>query len=166
MPVQDESVADSGKGPYDGGVDFEQSLHRIQQEVVVLLHRVRRTTIEHARRIHAELQPAAFSLLVVVADREPVHASDLVELTGVDKGAVSRHIAHLEQLGLVGRSCDPEDRRAQLVVVTPQGRARLDALETESRSAFAARLSGWSDADLADFAERLARYNRSLGTPR
>ena len=143
-----------------------QALHRIQQEVLVLHHRVRRTAVDHARRIHPDLQPAAFALLVVVADQEPVRAADLVDLTGVDKGAVSRHVVHLEQLGLVRRSCDPDDRRAQRVVVTPEGRTRLATLEAETRSMFAARLSAWSGVELAGFAERLARYNESLSPPR
>ena len=137
-------------------------LRRIEREVTVLLHRVRRTSLENAHHIHPELQPAGYSVLLVVADREPVRASDVVEQLGVDKGAVSRSVAQLEQLGLVRRSCDPDDRRAQTLVVTDEGRERLDGLTARRRADVAGRLSAWTDAELAAFADQLGRYNATL----
>jgi DNA-binding MarR family transcriptional regulator len=140
----------------------EEAVHAIEREVMVLLHRVRRTSLENARLVHPDLQPAAYSVLFFVVDNEPTCASDVVERLGVDKGSVSRQVAHLEKLGLVRRSCDPSDRRVQTLALTIEGKSRVAAVAEQRRSEFEERLSTWSVENLAQFAERLARYNASL----
>lgn len=139
-----------------------EPVREIERELLVLIRRVRRTSVENARRVHPELPPAAYPVLLYVADHGPTRASDVVDHLGTDKGAVSRQVAQLEQLGLVTRSCDPEDRRAQALVLTADGRARLDRLAAERRSEFARRLAAWSPEDLASFADQLSRYNATL----
>ena len=139
-----------------------ESLLRIERELGVLLHRVRRRTAQYAPAVHPELQPAALSVLLFVVDREGARASEVVEHFGIDKGAVSRHVVHLESLGLVSRSCDPEDRRAQTLVPTDLARERVGSLRAARRRDVAGRLTDWSAEDLAALAEQLARYNASL----
>ena len=134
----------------------------IERELVVLVRRVRRTTAENARRLHPDLQPSAYPVLVHIADREPTRACEVVDQVGMEKGGVSRQVAHLEQLGLVRRSSDPADRRAQTLVLTEDGRARLERLTGQRRTDFEKRLSAWSPGELASFAEQLARYNACL----
>ncbi len=95
-------------------------------------------------------------------DREGARASEVVEHFGIDKGAVSRHVVHLESLGLLSRSCDPEDRRAQTLVPTDLARERVGSLRAARRRDVAGRLTDWSAEDLAALAEQLARYNASL----
>jgi DNA-binding MarR family transcriptional regulator len=141
------------------------SLRRIERELGVLLHRVRRRTVRNAAAVHPELQPAALPVLVHVVDHEGVHASSVVEHFGIDKGAVSRHVGHLESLGLLTRACDPDDRRAQTIVATDLGRERVEAVRAARREVVADRLADWSSGDLGDLAELLARYNSSLETP-
>jgi DNA-binding MarR family transcriptional regulator len=138
------------------------SLQSIEREIGVLLHRVRRTTLENARTIHPDLQPAGYSILLFVIDRDGTRASDIVDHFGIDKGAVSRQVAHLERLGLVERSSDPHDRRAHTLVASSVGVERVRALREQRRSVFAGRLSAWTAADLSEFAEQLRRYNASL----
>jgi DNA-binding MarR family transcriptional regulator len=134
----------------------------IERELVVLVRRVRRTTAENARRLHPDLLPSAYPVLVHIADHEPTRACDVVDQVGMDKGGVSRQIAHLEQLGLVRRGSDPADRRAQTLVLTENGRARFERLTAQRRTDFEQRLSAWSPEELASFAEQLARYNACL----
>jgi DNA-binding MarR family transcriptional regulator len=140
------------------------SVHIIERELAVLLHRVRRTSLDNARLLHADLQPAAYHIFLFVVDNEPTRASDVVEHLGIDKGAVSRQVSHLEDLGLIERSCDLTDRRVQTLVLTTEGKARVAAVAERRRSEFENRLSGWSAENLAQFSERLARYNASLDT--
>lgn len=143
----------------------EQALLRIERELGVLIHRVRRRTAAGAASVHPDLQPAALPVLAFVVDREPVRASDVVEHFGIDKGAVSRHVAHLESLGLLTRACDPEDRRAQTIVPTTSGRRRLEAFRAARREVVADRLAHWTAADLLTLADGLGRYNASIETP-
>lgn len=139
-----------------------ESMLRIERELGVLIHRWRRRVVHHAAAVHPELQPAAFPVLVFVADNEAVRASDVVEHFGIDKGAVSRHVVHLESLGLLTRSCDPVDRRAQTLAPTDLARERVEAVRAERRKDVAGRLAGWSADDLAGLADQLGRYNASL----
>lgn len=139
-----------------------ESLRRIERELGVLVHRVRRRIARIAGAVHPDLQPAAFPVLLLVVDQEHVHASDVVEHFGIDKGAVSRHVVHLESLGLLTRACDPDDRRAQTIVATELGRARVEAVRAARRKVVAGRLADWSGEDLTDLADLLARYNSSL----
>lgn len=139
-----------------------ESVHNIERELTVLLHRVRRHTMENARSLHPELHPAAYSVFRFVADHEPTRACDVVEHLGVDKGAVSRQVTHLEMLGLVERRCDASDHRVQTIALTGDGRSRVEAVADQRRAEFERRLSNWSAENLEQFADRLSRYNASL----
>lgn len=139
-----------------------ESLRGIERELATLFRRIRRQTELNARRIHPELQPTGYSILLHVLDRGPARAAHIVDDLGIDKGAVSRHVAQLAALGLIERTTDPSDGRAQTLVVSDLGRSRIAALRRERRSDFAGRLAGWTEGELAQFAERLGRYNASL----
>lgn len=138
------------------------SLQQIEQEVGVLVRRVRRVIGERARAVHPDLQPASYLLLAHVADVGPVRAASLVGDIGLDKGAVSRQVQHLVDLGLLTRTRDPDDGRATLLAASAEGRARLDSVRVERSQRFGRHFDAWSDEELHDFAARLARYNAAL----
>lgn len=140
-----------------------EALNAVERELGVLIHRVRRRTVENARDIDPELPSAAYPILRFVYDHDGVRASQVAEHFGIDKGAVSRQVAQMERLGLVERSSDPADRRAQTLLVTAEGRRRVAELRAARRSAFAGKLAAWTADELADLAEQLHRYNESLG---
>lgn len=140
----------------------EESQLRIERELGVLIHRVRRRTSQSASCIHPELQPAALPVLFFLVEHEGARASEVAEHFGIDKGAVSRHVVHLEALGLLDRSCDPGDRRAQLLVPTGLARERAETLRALRRRDVAGRLGDWSADDLASLADQLGRYNAAL----
>lgn len=135
---------------------------QIERELGVLIHRVRRRTAHSAPAVHPDLQPAALPVLLYVVDRGPVRATDVVDHFGIDKGAVSRHVAHLESLGLVARACDPGDRRAQTIAPTELALQRVVEVRAARRQDTAGRLAGWSATDLRALADGLARYNASI----
>ncbi|HLN76858.1 MAG TPA: helix-turn-helix domain-containing protein [Nocardioidaceae bacterium] len=141
-----------------------ESLLRIERELGVLIHRWRRRVVHNAAAVHTELQPAALPVLLFVVDNEGVRASDVVEHFGIDKGAISRHVVHLEALGLIARTCDPDDRRAQTLVPTDLARTRVAEVRADRRRDVARRLSDWSADDIAALADQLGRYNASLET--
>jgi DNA-binding MarR family transcriptional regulator len=140
----------------------QQSLRRIESEVGVLIRRVRRVIGERARAVHPELAAATYLLLAHVAETGPLRASALVDDMGLDKGAVSRQVTHLVELGLLERSQDPDDGRATLLAASDDARERLATVGRQRSERFGQRLSDWSEADLADFADRLAHYNAAL----
>lgn len=142
--------------------DRAQSLRQIEHELGVLIRRVRRVIGDRARAVHPDLQPATYLLLTHLDESGPLRATALVDATGVDKGAISRQVQQLVDLGLLTRTQDPDDGRATLLEVTADAHTRLGQVQRERRRRFDRRLGEWSDADLADFATRLADYNAAL----
>jgi DNA-binding MarR family transcriptional regulator len=140
-----------------------ESLVRLEQEVGVLVRRIRRVIAERARLVHPDLQPASYLMLSHVAENGPMRASSVADLFTVDKGAISRQVTHLMELGLVEKSRDPEDGRAWLLSATPDAKERLRTVTEQRRTYLAERLEGWEAGDLELFTDLLARYNDSLG---
>jgi len=149
--------AKPGSGPIR-----EETMRALEHEIGVIARRIRRNTDERARMIHPDLAAAAYSLLAAVADEGPCRASALADTFSLDKGAVSRYLSQLEDLGLLSRTPDPADGRAFLLEVSDDGRRRLGEMLDRRRAMFGDRLSTWSDDDLASLADNLGRYNRTL----
>lgn len=140
----------------------EESLRAIERELGVLLRRVRRAIGVRARAVHPDLAPAAYLALAHLEQAGPMRASAAAEELGIDKGALSRQLTHLEGLGLLTRSADPDDGRAALVAVSEDGRTRLEEVRRARSARFDQRLGTWSDEELAGFAAELGRYNVAL----
>ncbi|WP_307828078.1 MarR family transcriptional regulator [Nocardioides sp. SYSU D00038] len=138
------------------------SLMHIEREIGVLIRRVRRVIGERARAVHPDLQPASYLVLSWLVEEGPVRASQVVDHFGIDKGAVSRQVQHLAELGLVDRVPDPEDGRASLVSASADAVRRLADVTAMRRVWLDERLSDWSTAELDHLADELGRYNRAL----
>lgn len=139
------------------------SLRHLEREVGVLIRRVKRVIGERARAVHEELQPASYLMLSWLVDQGPVRASSMVEQFHIDKGAVSRQLGHLDELGLVVRTPDPADGRATLVAASEDAVRRLADVTEHRRKMLDEQLGDWDADELAHFAGLLERYNRSLG---
>lgn len=137
-------------------------LTRLEQEIGVLVRRIRRVIAERSRAIDPDLQPSAYLMLSHIGGHGPLRASEVADLFTIDKGAISRQVSHLIELGLVEKSRDPEDGRAWLLAATPTAVTRLEAVAADRRSYVAERLVDWEAGDLAMFTDLLRRYNDSL----
>lgn len=101
-----------------------------------LFDRARRFGTRQARAVHPKLDQPLYSLLLDIARRQPVRASDLVAARQVDKALVSRQVAALERLHLITRRVDPADSRAWLLELSESGQgAREDMLARRERFA-------------------------------
>jgi DNA-binding MarR family transcriptional regulator len=142
--------------------DRQDTVLRIEEEVGVLIRRLRRVIAERAHEVHESLHPSQFVVLNHLAEHGPLRASAIVGHFAMDKASVSRQIQHLIDLGLVDRTPDPEDGRATLLSVSDEGRRRLSDVAAHRRKLLDERLGDWDDVELAGFAELLARYNATL----
>jgi DNA-binding MarR family transcriptional regulator len=140
----------------------DETLRALEHEMSVLVRRIRRVIAERARMLHPELSPVSYSMLVALNDGGPRRASDLVEIFSIDKGAVSRQVQVLLELGLIERNQDPEDRRAMILAISEEGHRRLANIATTRRLEVSERLADWSDEDLPEFVRLLGRYNSAL----
>lgn len=139
-----------------------EALRAIEDEIGVLVRRLKRVLGERAQAVHPELQAPTYLVLSWLAEHGPVRASAIVETFRMDKGALSRQLQHLGDLGLVERSPDPADGRATLVSASEEAVRRLAEVDRERRSALDERLADWSVTELQEFARQLGHYNRSL----
>lgn len=138
------------------------TLLRLEEEFGVLIRRIRRVIAERAEAVHPDLQSASYLLLAYIAEHGPVRASLIAEKFQIDKGAVSRQLQHLMELGLVDKVVDPADGRAHLISVSEEARRRLDEVVTQRRRWLDERLKDWSADELEAFTSELARYNATL----
>jgi len=138
------------------------ALQTVEREIGVLIRRVRKVIGVRARMIDPQLQSASYLMLGHLVQRGPMRSSALAEVFNVDKGAISRQVQHLVDLGLVARTPDPEDGRASLVEATPEAVRRFESVSRQRLDWLDQRLEEWSDDDLAGFAGQLTRYNAIL----
>jgi DNA-binding MarR family transcriptional regulator len=141
----------------------DETLRRLESEVGVLIRRIRRVIHERAHALHADLQPATYLLLAWLADEGPMRASVIAENFAIDKGAISRQLHHLVDLGLVTRTPDPDDGRATLVAASDDAVRRMADVSEHRRKWLDEQLGDWSAAELAGFVDMLSRYNEALG---
>lgn len=134
----------------------------LEQQVGVMVRRIRRIIGERARAVHPELQTSSYLMLTWLGQHGAQRASAMAEAFGIDKGAISRQIQHLVDLGLVDRAPDPDDGRATLVSATADAVARMAAVNDERRAWLDDRLRDWSDDDLRGIVDLLGRYNAAL----
>ncbi len=147
---------------YSERVTDDETLRSLEHEMSVLVRRIRRVIAERARMLHPDLSPVAYSMLMALNDSGPRRASDLVEIFSIDKGAVSRQVQTLLELGLIERNPDPEDRRAMILAISEEGHRRLADIASVRRHEVGQRLEAWSEEDLGAFVRSLARYNDAL----
>jgi DNA-binding MarR family transcriptional regulator len=114
------------------------------------------------RTAGATIDPGAFWLLKSLLGDDPVRPTDLAASMGLDTSTVSRHLAQLHRAGLVERSVDPDDRRAQRVELSAAGRAEVDAALASRRTLLERSLSDWSDEDVEVLHRLITRMLVSL----
>jgi len=137
-------------------------LGRLEQELGVLIRRVRRVIGERARAVHPDLQPASYLMLTYLAAEGPQRSSVVSDKFNVDKGAISRQVQHLCDLGLLEREPDPVDGRATLISASADAVRRMTAVDRDRRRWLDEQLKGWSEQDLHEFVSGLGRYNEAL----
>jgi DNA-binding MarR family transcriptional regulator len=122
-------------------------------------------TIARRLRRAAGVTPVDQAGLVVLhrlACAPAVRPSDIAADLGLDASTVSRHLRTLEQLGLVERTDDPDDRRAQRVALSDRGHEVLDRAIAQRQAVVAAALADWSEADRRSLERLLVRLADDL----
>jgi DNA-binding MarR family transcriptional regulator len=115
--------------------------------------------VRTARRLRqetgVELSPSLTAALATVGRHGPLTPSELAARERIQRPTATRVLARLEELGLIARTPDPQDRRSSLVAVSATGSALLDELRTRKTAFLAERLEGL-DADERAVLDRAA----------
>ena len=101
-------------------------------ELVVLLVRAAKALVEWGRAAHPDradspMTPVHGLAARYLLDRDDVTAGELARYLCVTKQSASEVVAVLEQSGIVRRAPHPCDRRARVLLLTDDGRAKLEA---------------------------------------
>ena len=119
-----------------------------------------RDRLQRATRL--PLTGAGMTALRVIERHGPIAVSDVARRLEVDQSTASRHVRGLEELGLVTRTTDPDDRRVGWLEITAKGRKLRERLREVALNDFDVALSDWSSTDRSRLAELLDRLRVAL----
>lgn len=125
-----------------------EAVRLVEAGIGDVFSRFRRLMMQAAERLHPGLHPVTYKTFSLIVRRAPVTASTLSEWLEMDKAQVSRAVKDLEQLGLVTRRPDDDDRRSFVIEPTDEGRERLEAARTPHEETLRARLDAWDIEDV------------------
>ncbi len=105
-----------------------------------------------------DVESATQALLQTVKSAGPMRASALAACVQSDLSTVSRQVTVLVGRGLLERRADQLDGRASLLAVTDAGLAAIAEHERGRQVFFDEVLTGWSTAELDQFAQQMERF--------
>ena len=118
-----------------------------------LASHLRLTIARTARRLRqeggTELSPSMTAALATIECHGPMTPSEVAARERIQRPTATRVIARLEELGLIARTADPQDRRSSLVSVTPEATELLAEQRTRKTAFLAERLDGLDAEDRA-----------------
>lgn len=118
-----------------------------------------------ARRAHQGMDHQDFSTLVALssaASTEGTRLRELAVVRGFDASTMSRRVSHLCETGLLERTPDPQDGRAQLLSLSAAGRHALAEERGRRVRLITESLGEWTPDDKSELARLLSRLNDSL----
>ncbi|GAA4990346.1 DNA-binding MarR family transcriptional regulator [Nonomuraea thailandensis] len=105
-----------------------------------------------------------YSLLAALEEFGPASQAALGRRTGIDRSDIVAAVNELAGRGLVERSPDPDDRRRNVVTVTPAGVRQLEELDrllAGAQEELLASLTGAEREQLVGLLTRVADHQRS-----
>ena len=124
-----------------------------------LLKRLGFRAKEHAMSAYeaAGFSPYHHAVLVALAEGSHEMQGAIADALGYDSGQMVGLLDELEERGFVRRRRDPDDRRRQLVSITPEGKRALAKLRTLSEQLDAELLSPLDEKERAQLHGLLLR---------
>lgn len=95
-----------------------------------------------------------------------MRVKELVPLVGTTAATVTRHVQYLENIGLVERWPDEEDRRSSILGLTPKGLEVWDYVQRVRTSFLEQCLREWPTEDIQQLLPLFSNLTRSLSEGR
>lgn len=116
---------------------------------------------QHLPRLHPEVETTAYPIIFTLANG-PMRVSAIAERIHSDISTVSRQVSHLVQVGVLDKVADPDDGRAQNVVLASDGKQLLDDIHDSRGRLFASLMSDWTNDEAHEFDRSLRRLHDNL----
>jgi len=100
--------------------------------------------------------------LFELVDQGPLRLNDLAARMGTSAPTASRAVDALDELGLVDRQADPNDRRALQLDLTPEGRRSVEERKARVAEAFRPAVGRLSEREREQLAALLAQLADEL----
>ena len=115
-PDKSVATADAGEGP-GNYLQLETFLPSVIRNLAEEI------TSSMSRRYTGDFQLTVteWRIILQLAARESLTATEIVEITAMEKSKVSRAVSHLEERGFVIRTPSEQDHRTQTLALTPRG---------------------------------------------
>jgi len=108
------------------------------------------------------IAPMHVRVLKVIHKRQSCTAIDIANLFKRDKAQITRLIKGLIDQGLVKKESNPDDKRSQLLVLTPQGEAVQESLLSISKTMQNQMTQGIDEEDLETFIKVAQAMTKNL----
>ncbi|MGO1383376.1 MAG: MarR family winged helix-turn-helix transcriptional regulator [Arachnia sp.] len=118
-----------------------------------------------ARGAHQGMDHQDFSVLATLSSGAFPDGTRLRELAaarGLDASTMSRRVSHLCDTGLLERTPDPHDGRAQLLSLSDHGRRAMVEERARRVTLITESLGEWTQQEKSDLARMISRLNDSL----
>ncbi|WP_069813734.1 MarR family winged helix-turn-helix transcriptional regulator [Streptomyces sp. TP-A0874] len=115
-----------------------------------------------SRTLPQDCPAGSTAVLSLLQRHGEMRISRLAELLAVDMSVTSRHVAHVADRGWIDRQPDPLDGRSRLLSLNSDGQKMLQDISERYVATLAATLREWSDDDLSQLNELLARLHKSF----
>jgi DNA-binding MarR family transcriptional regulator len=136
-------------------------LERLERELMLVArHQVLTRRDSSAER----LEKSAYVLLTRLSLEGAMSIGQLAEAFALDTSTVNRQTAALLRAELAERVADPDGGVARKLRITEAGAKRLAADREFYVGGLGAVLTDWSPAEVDQFSDMLARFNRSIET--
>lgn len=141
--------------------DQLRRLHAAVLDIVAVMNRPQRDEML-IKEAGIPLDRALFPLLVGIERFGPIGVVELADRVGRDYTTVSRQIAKLESLGLVGRRGSAADRRVREATVMPKGKAMTDLVDAARERIGRAIFETWDTHEMDELVRLMQKFADSV----
>jgi MarR family 2-MHQ and catechol resistance regulon transcriptional repressor len=144
------------------GAVREPSDHGSGVHLWLVLMKAHRSMVRHAERsiVSLDMCISDFGVLEMLLHKGPQPVSEIGRRVDLTSGSITTAIDRLEERGLVARTADASDRRARVVDLTRDGKARITKEFARHKDAMDRAAQGLSKTERGTLIELL----KKLGT--
>lgn len=125
---------------------------------------ISRRGLVDARSGDAPLSLTDQSIVMAIAEQPGIRSIDIAKMFRLNRSTVSRQLAGLTTMGIVGEATT-ETGRGRPLTLTARGEAAYQGTLDALQAVITDHLSSWSDDEVSRFAHDLDRFDRGATAP-